>query len=106
MNTQEKTQIPQEEKEKLISFLQEYARSELEGEERKILDSLECEWSEEDNVPECDVLVEKQDGDPEILEDGTHDWKTIEDTSEYGRIIIRYIGEWKGTLILFRLYPE
>ena len=97
-------QISEQEKEKLIGRLKEYAKAELKVEERKILDYLECGWDEEDGVPECSVLTEKQEGDPEMEKDGSHDWKTIEDYIDEGKIIIRYIADWKGTLILFKLY--
>ena len=106
MNTQNQNQISVEEKQKLVSFLYEYAKGELEGEERKIIDQLECEWDTEDNIPECTVLVERQEGDPKILPNGSFDWKTLEDITDYGRVIIKYIAQWKGTLILFKLFPD
>ena len=106
MSTQNKSQISEQEKEKLVSFLYEYAKAELEGEERKILDDLECEWDKEDDIPECAVLVERQDDDPKMLSNGSHDWKTIDDISDYGKIIIKYIAQWEGTLILFKLFPD
>ena len=99
-------QISEQEKEKLISFLYEYAKGELEGEKRKILDDLKCEWDEEDNIPICTVLVERQEDDPEMGKDGTHNWKTVEDYIDEGKVIIRYIAQWEGTLMLFKLFPD
>lgn len=103
MNAQEKSEY-EEEKIALIDILQDYAEAELEAEDRKIIDDLECDWNDQENVAECVVLTERKSGDPKILPDGTRDWATYEDVIDEGTVRIRYIADPSGTQIIFRLY--
>ena len=84
--------------EKLKFFLLDYLQGLLEGEGRRRKGNIECGFDEDEVY--CVTLTERMPSDPRILKGGqVHDWKSEEDYTDHGRIIIMYVADWEGTLV-------
>ena len=90
----------------ILDFLREYLETEIENEGRKVIEPIQCDYDEEHDEAFCTVVTERKQkkdwleaDDPVILPDGTRDWRSIDDSTEYGTVTIRYIANPKGTEI-------
>jgi len=93
------TQIPESELNKLLVFLKDYTKGYLEGDNRKPLSRIDCGIDDNSEELFCVVLTEKKEGDPQMGKDGNRDWNTYEDVTDFGRVLIREVADWKGTII-------
>ena len=104
MVAQNQTQINE-----LISFLHDYTEGWLEGDDRKLLpgEQIECGFDEDLNEVYCVALTERKEDDPKLLQNGQyHDWRSYDDMTDYGPVVVREIADWKGTLISVSLPLE
>ena len=95
----------------ILDFLREYLETKIEG--RKLIEPMQCDYDEEHDEAYCTVVTERKQkkdwleaDEPEILPDGTRDLRTVNDTTDYGSITIRYIAHPKGTEINVSLSPR
>jgi len=97
----------------VLNFLHKYLEEEVENEERKIIEPIQCDYDEKNDEAYCVTVTERKQKkdwleieDPQIMPDGTRDWRTTYDTSDYGQIKIRYVAHPKGTEINVSLTPR
>ena len=107
------TQVNQISVKDVLDFLRDYLETEIENEGRKIIEPIQCDYDKENDEAYCTVVTERKQKrdwleaeDPEILPDGTRDWRSIDDSTEYGTVTIRYVAHPKGTEINVSLTPR
>ena len=96
MNTIQNSQTQKQ----IESFLSDYLDGLIKGENRKQKGNIECGIDEEQEEIYCAALTERKEDDPKLLQNGGyHDWKSDEDYSDFGTIVIMYVADWEGTLV-------
>jgi len=85
------------------SFLKNYTEGWLEGDNRKAIKPIECQYDKDEQEVYCVSLTERRDDDPQLTDGSYHEWNTYTDQTEYGNLTIKEIADWEGTIILIEL---